>query len=102
METQGTEGRYVIVDAVQFIALKDIPREAKAIAAVKESDVDPLLRMSEGDLKKELNKLIADLKDEEVAMAPRDAAYPEDIHLRVRGEVGQLGPRSRRRRRAPG
>ena len=93
VETQGTEGRYVIVDAVQFIALKDIPREAEAIAAVKESDVDSLLRMSEGDLKKELNKLIADLKDEEVAMAPRDAANPEDIHLRVRGEVGQLGPR---------
>ena len=52
--------------------------------------------MSEGDLKKELNKLIADLKDEEVAMAPRDAANPEDIHLRVRGEVGQLGPRIER------
>ena len=96
VETHGTEGRYVIVDALQFIAVKDIPREAKAIAAVAESDVDPLLRMSEGDLKKELNKLIEDLKDEEVAMAPRDAAEPDDIHLRVRGEVGQLGKRVER------
>ncbi|MDF1860245.1 MAG: DUF1549 domain-containing protein [Verrucomicrobiales bacterium] len=90
-DTHGTEGRYVIVDAVQFISVDDIAREAMAVDAVNESDIDPLFRMSEGDLKKELNKLINDLKDEEVAMAPRDAAKAQDVHLRVRGEVNQLG-----------
>jgi hypothetical protein len=91
-ETTGTEDRYVIVDAVQFIAVRDIAREAEAIAAVDESDIDPLFRMSEAELKKELERLIEDLKDEEVAMAPRDAAQPEDCHLRIRGETRQRGP----------
>jgi hypothetical protein len=91
-DTHGTEGRYVIVDAVQFIPVDDIAREAMAVNAVNESDIDPLFRMSESDLKKELTKLIEDLKDEEVAMAPRDAAKGQDVHLRVRGEVNQLGP----------
>lgn len=90
-ETAGTEGRYVIVDAVQFIAVKDIKREAQAMAAVDESDIDPLFRMSEAELKKALGKLIEDLKDEEVAMVPRDAHEPDDCHLRVRGDVGQKG-----------
>lgn len=96
VETTGTEGRYVIVDAVQFISVKDIEREAKALADMG-GDKDSLQRMSEGDLKKELNRLIEELKDAEVAMAPRDAADSKDIHLRVRGEVGNLGdvvPRS--------
>lgn len=92
IETTGTEDRYAIVDAVQFIAVKDIAREAEAIAAVDESDIDPLFRMSEAELKKELERLIEDLKDEEVAMAPRDAAQPEDCHLRIRGETRQRGP----------
>ncbi|REJ96176.1 MAG: DUF1549 domain-containing protein [Planctomycetota bacterium] len=92
-ETTGTEDRYVIVDAVQFIAVADIPREAEAIAAVDESDLDPLFRMSEAELKKELTRMIEDLKDEEVAMAPRDAAAPDDCHLRIRGEPGSMGPK---------
>lgn len=92
IETTGTEDRYVIVDAVQFIAVQDIAREAEAIAAVDENDIDPLFLMSEAELKEELSRLIEDLKDEEVAMAPRDAAQPEDCHLRVRGETGQRGP----------
>ena len=93
VETNGTDGRYVIVDAVQFIAVADIAREAQAIAAVDENDIDPLFRMSEAELKKELEKLIEDLKDEDVAMAPRDARQPDDCHLRIRGEVGREGPK---------
>ncbi len=92
IETSGTEGRYVIVDAVQFIALTDIEREKTQLAAAVGSEVDPLFRMSEGDLKKELDKLIEALKGEELAMAPRDARVPADVQLRVRGEVAQLGP----------
>lgn len=90
IETGGTDG-YVIVDAVQFIAEKDIEREAEAIAAVSRGKEGELFQMSEGDLKKEMSKLLTDLRDEEVAMAPRDADDSGDIHLRVRGEVGQLG-----------
>lgn len=93
IETTGTDGRYVIVDAVQFIAVADIAREAQAIAAVDENDIDPLFRMSEAELKKELERLIEDLKDEDVAMAPRDAGRPDDCHLRIRGEVGREGPK---------
>lgn len=89
--TGGTGARYVIVDAVQFIAVSDIPREAKAIEALKTDGVDPLLRMSEGELKKELSRLIEALKDAEVAMAPRDARDADDCHLRVRGDVSQKG-----------
>ncbi len=91
LHTGGTGARYVIVDAVQFIAVSDISREAKAIAAIDGEGVDPLLRMSESELKKELSRLIGALKDAEVAMAPRDANDAEDCHLRVRGDVSQKG-----------
>lgn len=91
INTGGTDGRYAIVDAVQFIAVADIEREAKAIAAMGGDDVDPIFQMNEGELKKELNRLIDELKDGDLAMAPRDADDSADIHLRVRGEVGQLG-----------
>ncbi len=93
IETTGTEGRFVLVDAVQFIAVEEIEREKKALAAAGASeDADPLFRMSAGELRKELGKMIADLKDDDLAMAPRDADDPGDIHLRVRGETAQLGP----------
>jgi hypothetical protein len=92
IETTGTEGRYVLVDAVQFIAVADLAREKAQLAAATGGEGDPLFRMSEGDLKKTLDQLIADLKDEDVVMAPRDAKEPADIHLRIRGETGQPGP----------
>jgi hypothetical protein len=92
IETTGTEGRYVLVDAVQFIAVRDLAREQDQLDAATGGESDPLFRMSEGDLKKTLDKLIAELKDKDVAMAPRDAREPADIHLRIRGETGQLGP----------
>jgi cytochrome c553 len=92
IETTGTEGRYVLVDAVQFISVRDLEREQGQLNAATGGESDPLFRMSEGDLKKTLDKLIAELKDKEVAMAPRDAKEPADIPLRIRGETGQLGP----------
>ena len=92
IETTGTEGRYVLVDAVQFIAVRDLEREQEQLNAATGGESDPLFRMSEGDLKKTLDKLIAELKDKDVAMAPRDAKEPADIPLRIRGETGQLGP----------
>jgi cytochrome c553 len=93
IETAGTEGRHVLVDAVQFIAVADLEREKSQLAAVTgESAVDPLFRMSEDEVRKTLDQLIADLKDADVVMAPRDADAPADIHLRIRGETGQLGP----------
>ena len=92
IDTEGTDEKFVIVDAVQFIAVKDIPREAEAIEAMDPGGLDPLLTMSEGELKKTLGNLIQDLKDDPVVMAPRDAEASGDVHLRVRGEVGQLGP----------
>ncbi len=92
IETTDTAGRYVIVDAVQFIAVSDIGREKTQLASVGVEEIDPLFRMSDGELRKELDKMIADLKAEDLAMAPRDAKTPADIHLRVRGETAQLGP----------
>jgi hypothetical protein len=92
IETTGTEGRYVLVDAVQFIAVADLGREKAQLAAATGGEGDPLFRMSEGDLKKTLDQLIVELKDEDVVMAPRDAKEPADIHLRIRGETGQPGP----------
>ena len=92
IETTGTDGRFVLVDALQFIAVRDIEREVAQLTAANDGGSDPLFRMSEGDLKKTLDKLIADLKDKDVVMAPRDAKNPADIHLRVRGETAQLGP----------
>src|SRR5690606_14568738 len=88
----GTEERYVIVDAVQFIAVADLEREAAQLASRTGESADPLFQMSAGELRKTLEQLIEELKEAEVAMAPRDAAVPADIHLRVRGETGQLGP----------
>lgn len=92
IETGGSTG-YAIVDAVQFVAVADIPRETRALAAAQKADaaIDPLFTMSDGELRKELDKMIAELKDAELAMAPRDARDSGDTHLRVRGEVGQLG-----------
>lgn len=92
IETNDTAGRYVIVDAVQFIAVSDIGREKTQLASVGGEEIDPLFRMSDGELRKELDKMIADLKGEDLAMAPRDAKDPADVHLRVRGETAQLGP----------
>ncbi len=92
IETTGTEGRYVLVDAVQFIAVADLERERTQLANASGGEGDSLFRMNEGELKKTLDQLIAELKDKEVVMAPRDATAPADIHLRVRGETGQLGP----------
>jgi hypothetical protein len=84
---------YVFADAVQFIAVQDLEREAAAFAMAEGRVAgDPLLMMDSADLAKELNKQIEALKDAELAMAPRDAADAGDIHLRVRGEVNQLGP----------
>lgn len=92
IETGGTEERYVLVDAVQFIAVADLEREAAQLASRTGESADPLFQMSAGELRKTLEQLIEELKEAEVAMAPRDAAVPADIHLRVRGETGQLGP----------
>lgn len=91
--TQGTKD-YVIVDAVQFISEKDIERESTALAMANGSSTgDPLLLMDNAALTKELDKQVNALKDAELAMAPRDARDAGDIHLRVRGEVNQLGPK---------
>jgi len=93
IRTAGTSD-YVIVDAVQFISERDIEREATALAMANGTRRgDPLLSMQSEDLEKELNKQINALKDAELAMAPRDARDAGDIHLRVRGEVNQLGPK---------
>ncbi len=95
-ETHGTTG-YVIIDAVQFIPVEEIEMEARVLASVGESttvqDAEiPLFLMDDGQLAKELSRLIGALKDKHLAMAPRDAEDAGDIHLRVRGEPGQLGP----------
>ncbi len=91
--TQGTKD-YVIVDAVQFISEKDIERESTALAMANGSSTgDPLLLMDNAALTKELDKQVNALKGAELAMAPRDARDAGDIHLRVRGEVNQLGPK---------
>lgn len=93
IETTGTDGQFVLVDAVQFIAVGDIEREkAQLASAGADGGADPLFGMSSGDLRKKLGEMIIELKDEDLAMAPRDAAEPRDIHLRVRGETAQLGP----------
>ena len=93
IRTEGTKD-YVIVDAVQFISERDIEREATALAMANGKGTgDPLLTMQSEQLEKELPKQINALKDAELAMAPRDARDAGDIHLRVRGEVGQLGPK---------
>ena len=94
-ETTGTKG-YVIIDAVQFVPVGEIEMEAEVLANVGESAVEdaeiPLFLMDDGQLSKELSRLIGLLKNKELAMAPRDAEDAGDIHLRVRGEPGQLGP----------
>ena len=94
--TIGTHGTkdYVTVDAVQFISEKDIERESAAIAKVDDDeDVDPILKMDSAALAKELDKQIGELKDADLAMAPRELPNADDIHLRIRGEVTQLAPK---------
>jgi hypothetical protein len=92
------EEGYVFADAVQFVALQDLERERAAFEMAEgRAPGDPLLVMDSAGLTKELNAQIDALKDAELAMAPRDASDAGDIHLRVRGEVNQLGelvPRS--------
>jgi len=92
IETANSSG-YVIADAVQFIDIDDIDRESKALASMAdEAGGEMLATMSEADLKKKLSSWIKELRDAELAMAPRDAGDAGDIHLRVRGDVNQLGP----------
>lgn len=84
---------YVFADAVQFVSVKDLDRESAALAMAQgRAPGDPLLMMTSAELAKELNRQIDELKDAELAMAPRDAADAGDMRLRVRGEVSQLGP----------
>ena len=93
ISNEGTRG-YVMVDAVQFISEKDIARESMALAmAAGEEDGDPIFTMSSSELAKELTKQIKELKDADLAMAPRDAQDADDCHIRIRGEVNQLGPK---------
>lgn len=92
IDTAGIDNRFVIVDAVQFISIDDIDHEATALAKAGPKQPKSLFQMSDGELKKELGRLINQLKTAEVAMVPRDAKDPGDIHLRVRGVPGQLGP----------
>src|SRR5690606_39553509 len=79
------------VTGVQTCALPIyIAREKEQLASAGGEDGgDPLFRMSEGELKKALDKMIAELKSDELAMAPRDSKTPSDVHLRVRGEPAQ-------------
>jgi hypothetical protein len=93
VSNEGTDG-YVFADAVQFVAERDLEREAASLAMAegRGEGGDPLLVMSSQDLAKELSSGIMALKDSELAMAPREAADAGDINLRVRGEPGQLGP----------
>lgn len=90
LSNRGTSG-YVMVDAVQFVAVKDIEREA-GVLAMSGGGTDPVFKMSAGELSKALTKQIDELKDAELAMAPRDAEDAGDCHLRIRGEVAQRGP----------
>lgn len=90
LSNRGTSG-YVMVDAVQFVAVKDIEREAEVLA-MSGGGTDPLFKMSAGELSKALTKQIDELKDAELAMAPRDAEDAGDCHLHIRGEVAQRGP----------
>ncbi|MFT5465180.1 MAG: hypothetical protein ACI8UO_000267 [Verrucomicrobiales bacterium] len=90
VETTDADG-FIILDAVQLIAVSEIEREAEALAAAKVDGPETLFTMNEDELKKELTKLLKELRNEEVAMAPRDSADAGDMNLRVRGEVGQLG-----------
>ena len=92
VHNDGADG-YVFADAAQFISVHDLEREAAAFAMAEgRAPGDPLLMMNSAELAKELTKQIDELKDAELAMAPRDAADAGDLHLRVRGEPGQLGP----------
>jgi hypothetical protein len=93
ISTEGTTG-FVIVDAVQFVPVADLEREAEALAdaASDMTDTNTLFAMSEDQLKKEIERVIKDLATAEVAMAPRDAPDAGDVHLRVRGVVSQHGP----------
>ncbi|MDF1812184.1 MAG: DUF1549 domain-containing protein [Verrucomicrobiales bacterium] len=91
IETTGTDG-YVIVDGLQFIAVKDMASEKLALSGEQDIPNGDLYRMSEKELKSELAKLLKSFRKEPLAMAPRDAEDSGDIHLRVRGEVSQPGP----------
>ncbi len=92
IHNEGADG-YVFADAAQFVSVHDLEREAAAFAMAEgRAPGDPLLMMDSADLAKELTKQIEELKDAELAMAPRDAADTGDLNLRVRGEPNQLGP----------
>lgn len=80
------------VERLELAMRLTVEKRGNKNATVADEGADPLFQMSAGELRKELGKMIADLKDEDLAMAPRDAADPGDIHLRVRGEPAQLGP----------
>ena len=94
ISSEDTTGQFIILDAVQFIPVAHIEHEAKALmSAEKKQEKDPksLFDLSSGEVKKVLTKIIGELKKADVALAPRESADAGDIHLRVRGEVGQLG-----------
>ncbi len=97
IQTGGTGSGFVIVDAVQFIHVDDIPREAESLAAAEKGSLDPAFKMSEEELGKELDSILDDLKYAELAMAPCDARETDDSHLHFRGEIDQLGDRIPRR-----
>jgi hypothetical protein len=91
----GTEG-YVIVDAVQFVPVKDLD----AVAKKKPSD-DPKAVELARQAQKELDRLKQEQKDltaaapklAPVAFAVNDAPQKGDCNICIRGETNMLGPK---------
>jgi hypothetical protein len=83
ISTEGTDGKAVIVDAIQLLLIKpEMPSPAEmALLKERKKEVDETLaRLTQ---KQEINQLV---------MSVRDVGTPKDGHIHIRGGVRNFGP----------
>lgn len=88
---------YVIVDAIQFLPVAQMPSLASATTkAGSKSDRPEILEQRKSELQrleKERKELAKQKPEIPVAMCVEDEATTEDWHVHVRGEIRNLGPK---------
>jgi uncharacterized small protein (DUF1192 family) len=92
--TEGTDDHYVIVDAVQVVAMSEIAEEKRKLVERAPSELGERIAAVGNEIK-EMDQRIAALKKEigsaPAVMAPRDAKDAADAAICIRGEPGQHG-----------
>ncbi len=88
ISTEGTEGKNVIVDAVQFIPVGEAAIKGKMVSKEVQKKVQDELKKAQAELKKAKKEG----KKRPLIMSVRDGKKPEDFFINIRGILSNRGP----------